>query len=134
MGIKELSHAAERKAFSTAIDGFLKHIKKKDYADRSETYCKLVDTAATFWGKGANKEKMEAAKKALSNPDNRWVKFLNRVIDETDPHYAKTMLLNLGYEAFFRGTKMIRANRESMDVTFHGSFSSIQPWPATCTA
>lgn len=112
MGIKELSHAAERKAFSTAIDGFLKHIKKKDYADRSETYCKLVDTAATFWGKGANKEKMEAAKKALSNPDNRWVKFLNRVIDETDPHYAKTMLLNLGYEAFFRGTKMIRANRE----------------------
>ena len=55
MGIKELSHAAERKAFSTAIDGFLKHIKKKDYADRSETYCKLVDTAATFWGKGANR-------------------------------------------------------------------------------
>ena len=112
MGIKELSHAAERKAFSTAIDGFLKHIKKKDYAGRSETYAKLVDTAATFWGKGANKEKMEAAKKALQDPNNRWVKFLNRVIDETDPHYAKTMLLNLGYEAFFRGTKMIRANRE----------------------
>ena len=46
------------------------------------------------------------------DPDNRWMKFINRVIDETDPHYAKTMLLNLGYEAFFRGTKTIRANRE----------------------
>jgi MoaA/NifB/PqqE/SkfB family radical SAM enzyme len=112
MAIKDLSHAAERQAFSVAIDGFLKHLNKKDEAGRTETYLKLVDLAGKFWGKGANKEKMEAAKKYISNPENRWVKFINRVIDETDPHYAKTMLLNLGYEAFFRGTKMIRANRE----------------------
>ncbi|MDD6448207.1 MAG: radical SAM protein [Lachnospiraceae bacterium] len=115
MAIKDLSHAAERQAFSVAIDGFLKHLNKKDENGRTETYLKLVDVAGKFWGKGANKEKLEAVKKYISNPENRWVKFINRVIDETDPHYAKTMLLNLGYEAFFRGTKTIRANREKYD-------------------
>ena len=112
MAIKDLSHAAERQAFSVAIDGFLKHLNKKDEAGRTDTYLKLVDMAGKFWGKGANVEKLEAVKKYIQNPENRWVKFINRVIDETDPHYAKTMLLNLGYEAFFRGTKMIRENRE----------------------
>ena len=112
MAFKDLSHAAERQAFSVAIDGFLKHLNKKDEAGRTDTYLKLVDMAGKFWGKGANVEKLEAVKKYIQNPENRWVKFINRVIDETDPHYAKTMLLNLGYEAFFRGTKMIRENRE----------------------
>lgn len=115
MAIKDLSHAAERQAFSVAIDGFLKHLNKKDEEGRTETYLKLVDVAGKFWGKGANKEKLAAVKNYISNPENRWVKFINRVIDETDPHYAKTMLLNLGYEAFFRGTKTIRANREKYD-------------------
>lgn len=111
MAFKDLSHAAERQAFSVAIDAFLKNINKKNYEERSKTYVKLVDTAQKFW-KDADPKSFESAKKAVSNPDNRWVKFINRVIDETDPHYAKTMLLNLGYEAFFRGTKTIRANRE----------------------
>ena len=84
MGLKDLSHAAERKAFETAIDGFLKHIKKKDYAARSAAYGKLVDAAGTFW-KDANKDTLAAAKKAVMDPNNRWMKFINRVIDETDP-------------------------------------------------
>jgi sulfatase maturation enzyme AslB (radical SAM superfamily) len=33
------------------------------------------------------------------------------VLDQTDPNVARTMALNLGYEAFFRGTKTIRENR-----------------------
>ena len=49
---------------------------------------------------------------AIKDPDNRWIKFINRVLDETNPHVAKMAALNLGFEAFFRGTKMIRKNRE----------------------
>ena len=112
MALKDLSHAAERKAFSVAIDKFLKNVSKKDVSERTETYIKLINVAAKFWGDDASSEKFEAVKKAVSDPDNRWVKFINRVIDETNPHYAHMMLLNLGYEAFFRGTKTIRANRE----------------------
>ena len=33
------------------------------------------------------------------------------MLDQTDPNVARTMALNLGYEAFFRGTKTIRENR-----------------------
>ena len=38
--------------------------------------------------------------------------YMNRIIDEIDPHVLKTTALNLGYEAFFYGTKTIRKMRE----------------------
>jgi MoaA/NifB/PqqE/SkfB family radical SAM enzyme len=106
---KKMTHAAERQVFSLAIDAFLKHLNKKE--DRTESYLKLVDAAGKFW-KDAKPETLEGVRRAIKDPNNRWLKFVNRVIDETNPHVAKMTLLNLGYEAFFRGTKMIRENRE----------------------
>lgn len=108
--VENLTHAAERQAMSVLIDGLLKTIKNSD--DRTETYLKIVDIAAKFYGKGAAADKLDAVRAAIKDPNNRWFKYINRIIDETDPHYAKMMLLNLGYEAFLRGTKTIRANRE----------------------
>nr|MCR5100922.1 pyrroloquinoline quinone biosynthesis protein PqqE [Butyrivibrio sp.] len=108
--VQNISHAAQRQAFSILIDRFLKHLDKTE--DRTETYLKLVDQAERFWGNNADKKAMDKVRAAFKDPDNRWVKFINRVIDESDPHVAKMMMLNLGYEAFFRGTKMIRQNRE----------------------
>ena len=108
--IQSISHAAERKAMGAVIDNFLKHLNKSE--DRAATYVKLVDTAQKFIGNDNNIETFKKVREIVQNPDNRWMKFINRVIDETDPKYAKKMLLNLGYEAFFRGTKTIRANRE----------------------
>lgn len=108
--LANLSHAAERQVFSVAIESFLKKLNKVE--DRDEAYLKLVDAVTKFWGKdGAKKETLDAVRAAINDPDNRWKKFINRVIDETDPHVAKMTLLNLGYEAFFHGTKMIRENR-----------------------
>ena len=109
-GVQDIKHSAERAAMGALIDGFLKNLKSKD--DRTETYLKIVDLAEKFYGSGANKDTIAAVRAYVKNPDNRWMRFINRVVDETDPHYAKMMLLNLGYEAFFRGTKMIRENRK----------------------
>ncbi len=108
--IQNISHAAERKAMGAVIDNFLKHLNKSE--DRAATYVKLVDTAQKFIGNDNNTETFKMVREVVQDPNNRWMKFINRVIDETDPKYAKKMLLNLGYEAFFRGTKTIRANRE----------------------
>ena len=47
--------------------------------------------------------------------DGHWMRYSGKAVFETDPKYAKKMLLNLGYESFFRGTKTIRANREKYD-------------------
>lgn len=51
----------------------------------------------------------------FKHPENRWVAFLNRVIDETDPEYLKKMVMSLGYEAFLSGTRQIRKNRQKYD-------------------
>lgn len=106
----KLAHAAERKAVGVLIEKLLNNLNKAD--DRTEVYLQLINLAEKFWGKGASKEKLDSARAAVQDPNNRWFKFIDKVLMETDPHYAKTMLLNLGYEAFFRGTKMIRENRK----------------------
>ena len=114
MSITEtMAHAAERQAASVIIDQLLKKLNKaNDYEERSEIYLKIVDMAEKFYNDGDAKEKLDAVRKYVSDPDNRWMKVINSIIDDTDPGYAKKMLLNLGYEAFFRGTKTIRENRQ----------------------
>ena len=103
----------ERKAFEIMTNSIVgKLTKTDDIAKRQETFLELIDKAETFWGNGADKATLDKVREYVKNPENRWVKFVNRVLDETNPNYAKKFLLNLGYEAFFRGTKTIRANRE----------------------
>lgn len=106
----DIKHKAERHTMSLIVDHYLKDIQNPD--TRRETYLKLVDYAEKFYGKGAKKENIERVREAFQDPNNRWVNYISKVVEETNPEYAKKMMLNLGYEAFFRGTKMIRANRE----------------------
>ena len=40
------------------------------------------------------------------------MRYLNRALDEIEPHVVKQTALNLGFEAAFHGTKMIRSMRE----------------------
>ncbi|MBR2779729.1 MAG: radical SAM protein [Firmicutes bacterium] len=108
--VNQAAHAAERKAFGLLIDGMLRHLNKAE--DRSAVFAKLVDQAGRFWGDDADPETLQRVREIVQDPDNRWIRFINRVLDETDPGYAKKVLLNLGYEGFFRGTKLIRRNRE----------------------
>lgn len=108
--IQELGHAAERQAIGVVIDGLVRDVKKS--SDKRKTYLKFMDLAEKFYGKSFTPEKIAAVKAAIQDPDNRWMKFIDKTIDEINPKFAKMTLLNLGYEAFLRGTKMIRENRE----------------------
>ena len=108
---ENMKHSAERQAFSVAIDKFLKNIDKKTPKERSEYYMQLVNMAERFFG-SIKPETLQTVKKYVADPNSRWMKFINKVVDEANPKFARVLLLNLGYEAFFRGTKMIRANRE----------------------
>ena len=65
-----------------------------------------------FYGSSFSDEAYEHARQTLTDPDSKWSKLINCVLDQTAPNVARTMALNLGYEAFFRGTKTIRENRE----------------------
>ena len=106
--LDKISHKAQRAAASVIIDKVLAMVDK----DREKGFLELVDWAEQFWGNGFSKEDYDKVRTAIKDPDNRWIKFINRVLDETNPHVAKMAALNLGFEAFFRGTKMIRKNRE----------------------
>ena len=95
-------------AFSLAIDATLKSLNK----DREKGLLNIVNLAQKFMGSNFRSEAYEGAKKMIQNPDSKWMRYVNRLLDETDPHVAKMTALNLGYQAAFAGTKKIRKMRE----------------------
>ena len=99
----KLTQAVERKAFSAAIDVALKHINK----DREKGLLQIVDLAQKFMGDNFQAAAYDGARKMIQNPDQKWMRYVNRLLDETDPHVAKMTALNLGYQAAICGTKMI---------------------------
>ncbi len=103
-----LSHTMQRKAFSAAIDVALKRLNK----DREKGLLQIVDLAKKFMGNNFSDAAYEGAKKIIQDPNHKWNKFVNKMLDELDPNVAKMTALNLGFEAAFYGTKMIRKNRE----------------------
>ena len=103
-----LKDAAERQAFSLAIDATLKNLNK----DREKALLNIVNLVQKFMGDNFTAESYEGAKKMIMNPEHKWMRYVNRLLDETDPHVAKMTALNLGYQAAFAGTKKIRKMRE----------------------
>ena len=105
--VESLTHKMQRAAVGKMVDVVLSHADK----DRQKTVGQLVDVAKQFYGSSFSAEAYEHARQTLTDPDSKWSKLINCVLDQTDPNVARTMALNLGYEAFFRGTKTIRENR-----------------------
>ena len=79
--------------------------------DRQKAFAEMVDVAKQFYGDSFSEETYEHARAVLTDADSKWSKLINCVLDQTAPNVARTTALNLGYEAFFRGTKTIRENR-----------------------
>ena len=105
--LDSLSHKVQRAAVGTMVDVALAHVNK----DRQKAIAEMVDVAKQFYGDSFSEETYEHAHAVLADPDSKWSKLINCVLSQTDPNVARTTALNLGYEAFFRGTKTIRENR-----------------------
>ena len=97
----------ERVAFSKAIDIALKRINK----DRQKGLLDIINLAEKFMGDQFRADAYEGARKMVMNPDHKWMRFVNKMLDEVHPNVAKMTALNLGYQAAFRGTKVIREMR-----------------------
>ena len=54
----------------------------------------------------------DSVRKKIKDKDSALNKYINKALDEIDPGVLKTMVLNLGFEAFLNGTKTIRKMRE----------------------
>lgn len=103
-----MTHAAARLAFSKAIDVVLKDVDK----NREEAIVKIVDLMQKYMGDEKLDLDYDNIRKMIRDKDGAFNQYINKVLDEIDPHVLKTAALNLGYEAFFHGTKTIRKMRE----------------------
>ena len=103
-----ITHKAGRAAVGKAADVVIKNLDK----DREKEILKLVD----FMEKYMDGEKLDvdfdSVRKKIKDKDSALNKYINKALDEIDPGVLKTMVLNLGFEAFLNGTKTIRKMRE----------------------
>ena len=89
-----LVETMERKAFGVAVDATLKNLNK----DREKALLQIVDLTEKFMGNNFSKEAYDGARAMIKNPDHKWMRYVNRLLDETDPHVAKMTALNLGFQ------------------------------------
>lgn len=105
--MNQLEHKMERAAFSKAID-FTLHRVNKDREKGFEQICKLSDH---FLKDYLEEDGYDFMQDIFLNPENKWNRYMNSLLDEIDPHVLKMTALNFGYEAFFHGTETIRRMR-----------------------
>ena len=91
------SERLQRAAVETAIDGLLRYIGT---GDRGEHLLKLVDVAQRVAGDMYTEESYDAAR-ALIRDNGKWMAYVNRILDEVDPHVLKKTALGLGYQATY---------------------------------
>lgn len=102
------SHFLQRKALAALVDMAINKVGN----NREEALLKTVDLTEKFWNNDYPKEKFDEIRAEIKNPDSKWMNIVNYLLDEIHPDVAKATVLNLGYEAFLKGTKAIRKNRE----------------------
>ena len=102
------SHSIQRKAVSALIDSAMNKVGR----NREDALLKAVDMAEQFWKGDYSADKFDNFRKDIKNHESKWMNIVNYLLDEINPNVAKSTILNLGYEAFFKGTKTIRKNRE----------------------
>jgi MoaA/NifB/PqqE/SkfB family radical SAM enzyme len=101
-----MAHAIERKAFEVAIDAVIKYTNK----DRSKALLELIDLAEKRLGDAWKPEAYAALRGIVRDKDSKWMKYANHLLDNTDPKLLKMAMLNLGYEAGFRGFHVTQEN------------------------
>lgn len=103
-----ITHKAERAAFSKAIDTALRHAGP----NWENEVVKILDLMQKYMSSEKLDVDYDKARSMICSKDSTLNRYISRLLTEIDPHVLKTTALNLGYEAFFRGTKTIRHMRE----------------------
>ncbi len=104
----DIAYVAGKKLFSTTTDILLKYLNK----NTEDNLLKLVDWAQNFMGDIFNEKYYDKTRDLIRDKDSKWMKYLESMIKETDPHVLKTHVLNLGYESSLYGLKKIHKMRD----------------------
>ena len=107
--MKNAVKTVERAAVQALVDYFYENMA--DPAERVKALQKIADLIPFFY-RELSSEHLESVKNNIKDPDSRGLQLLHAMINDTDPEYAKKMIMALGFEAGLKGTKTIRKNRE----------------------
>lgn len=108
----KLTHLSARKAASLGIDVLLKKVNRND---REEEMLKLVDIMEKFMDGDELALNYDWIRGLVGDRQSALNGYINRGLDELDPHVIKTTALNLGFEAMLSGTKTMHAMRKEHD-------------------
>ena len=104
----KIAHAAERKAFSIAIDQAIKGVRS-DHPE--EAINKFLDMGGKLLADTAP-DMANSLRKAFY-PGSKWENFLIELVrDRVDPNILKTAVLNGAYESAFRGLRETNQSAE----------------------
>ena len=106
--MNKLAHAAGRKAFSAVINYALGQVNK----NREQAMLQIIETIQKQMKELQEGVDWDYLKRVAGNPEYTLNRYINSMVDELHPNVLKTTLLNLGYEAFYNGTKTIREMRK----------------------
>ncbi|MCI1958068.1 MAG: radical SAM protein [Clostridia bacterium] len=99
-------HKIERKAFEVAIDAAIKYTNH----DRAKALTQIVDLTEKKLGDVWPPVAYESLRGVFKDPNSKYMKYANHLLDNTAPKLLKMALLNLGYEAGFRGFHLTQEN------------------------
>ena len=115
MPMNKVVHAAQRAAFSAAIDVTINAVRGKGTEKLSENAVKLVNLAEPLLKDRYPASAFDAARKFVSDPNGKWMQYAYRAINEIDPHVLKMNALNLVYEGMFSGYNYVCELRKKYD-------------------
>ena len=87
---------AERALAGKALDGVLGYINR----DRRNNLLKLVDVAEKIAGDMFAPESYAGARELIREQDGKWFGYVDRILDELDPHVILMKALNLGVQDY----------------------------------
>ena len=107
-----LTHFSARKSASLGVDLLLKKVNKEN---REEEMVKLVDLMERYMDDDDMGIHFNEVRDMVADKNGALNQYLNRALDELDPHVLKTTVLNLGFEAMLSGTKKMHKMRKIHD-------------------
>lgn len=106
-----LTYTAGRKLFEKTIDGLLNYINK----DKQKNLMNVVDWSQKFMGGIFQDKYFDKTRDLVMDENNKWMKYVEKLIDDIHPNVLKTHVLNLGYESSIYGLKKIHKMRDLHD-------------------
>lgn len=107
----DVKYKMTRAVASKAIDGILKYIDKNP----EENLLKLISHVEKLTGNLFPKKNFEKIREGAKDPENVYRKLGLKLLEDVDRNIIKTMLLAMGFDAGYIGTKTVRENREKYD-------------------